>query len=129
MLAGFGLFAIVIWTLSTLRHDRSLLTWVGDSNQWTAVGLALLGVLLLTVSRMPAAIARPVYVVWMSAATAIGIVVSTILLTVLFLFVLPPFALIVRWKDPVRKKLRPQGTYWESYPPYEPTLDRLRRPF
>jgi hypothetical protein len=41
---------------------------------------------------------------------------------------LPLFSLIVRFGDPLRKKLG-GATYWEPYRPHEPTLERMRRPF
>ncbi len=72
--------------------------------------------------------ARPVYVAWMTVTVPIGLVMSTVLLTVLFVFVLPLFSLIVRWSDPLQKKLG-ASTYWEEYKPHEHTLERMRRLF
>jgi hypothetical protein len=43
--------------------------------------------------------------------------------------VLPPFSLLVRRKDPLRRKRTKEGSYWEDYKPYEPTLERMKRLF
>ncbi|MEK7710827.1 MAG: hypothetical protein AAB341_02930, partial [Planctomycetota bacterium] len=64
----------------------------------------------------------------MTATAPVGIVMSTILLTMLFMLILPVFSLIVRMGDPLRKKLG-GATYWEDYKAHEPTLERMRRPF
>jgi hypothetical protein len=71
---------------------------------------------------------KGLYVAWMTITVPIGIVMSTILLTVLFVFLLPLFSLIVRLGDPLRKRLG-NGTYWENYNRREPTLERMRRLF
>jgi hypothetical protein len=68
------------------------------------------------------------YVTWMRASTPIGLAMSTVLLSVLFLFMLPLFSLVVRLGDPLRKKLG-ETTYWEDYKPHEATLERMRRLF
>ncbi len=65
----------------------------------------------------------------MSLAVPLGIVMSTIALSILFFVLLPVFSLIVRRSDPLRKKITRSGTYWEDYKHYEPTLDRMQRQF
>ena len=67
-------------------------------------------------------------IAWMSITVPIGIAMSTLLLTIMFILVLPLFSLIVRLADPLRKRLS-GSSYWENYPKHPPTLDRLRRPF
>ena len=52
-----------------------------------------------------------------------------IMLTVLYFLLLPVFSLVVRFGDPVRKRLDPNGSYWEDHAPFKPTLDRMRRLF
>ena len=54
---------------------------------------------------------------------------STVMLSLVFLVLLPVFALIVRRSDPVRRRLHDGNTYWEDPSPFEPTLDRMRRMF
>jgi hypothetical protein len=64
----------------------------------------------------------------MTLASYLGMVMTTLLLSVLFFVLLPIFSLI-RLKDPLRLKLRSAGTYWERPDPHEPTINRMRRPF
>ncbi len=92
---------------------------------FTAIGVAF-----FLISRFaPHPIARGLYVAWMSAVVPIGIVMSTIMLTMLFIVILPIFSVIVRLGDPLRKKLNTSASYWEDSKPHEPTLERMRRPF
>jgi len=71
----------------------------------------------------------PVYVGWMSAAFAIGAVMTVVLMTVLFIVLLPLFSL-TRLADPLRMKLKPAGeSYWEDHKHHESTLERTARPF
>jgi len=134
MLVGFGIIALILWAGPWLgawwrSQPAPSLAWLGSTRQWFAVAVAVLALLLWAVSLFAPAIAKPVYIAWMTATVPIGVVMSTILLTLLFVFLLPPFALIVRLSDPLRRKLTKQGTYWEPYKPHEPTLERMRRPF
>jgi len=76
----------------------------------------------------PSRLGRPLYVAWMTGAMAIGAVMSTVLLTVLYFVLLPVFSLI-RFKDPLRLKLKAEGSYWEDPSPHEATLDRTSRQF
>ena len=58
---------------------------------------------------------KPVYIGWMSLALVLGLVVSTVLLTVFFFLVITPVGLVARLagKDFLRLKLRPEDTtYW-----------------
>ena len=64
----------------------------------------------------------------MRTTVPVGTVMSTVLLTAVFVVVLPLFSIVVRLGDPLRKKLG-GATYWEDYKPYEHTLDRMRRLF
>jgi hypothetical protein len=86
-------------------------------------------VTLWAIAMTSVSLAKPVYVGWMSVAVPIGLVMSTIMLAVLFFLLLPVFSLVVRWGDPLRKRIRRDGSYWEDYKPYEPTMDRMARPF
>jgi len=130
MLAGFGVIGLILWLIPWLATwDTAGLAWAGTGRQVLAVVLWVLGVALLLISRTSAQIARPVYVAWMSAVLPIGIAVSTILLTLLFVLLLPIFSVIVRLGDPLRKNLSAEESYWEDYRHYEPTLERMKRPF
>jgi len=130
MLAGFGALGVLLWLAPWLKvRDSSALGWTGASAQVVAVIFWGLGLALLGLSRGPHGVARVVYVTWMSITVPIGIVMTTILLTVLFFVLLPVFSLVVRLSDPLRKKLTRAESYWEDYRRYEPTLERMRRPF
>jgi hypothetical protein len=111
--------------------------WSGRSDEATTgsrvIELALVGVAFLGILAGLAALVSPVagrklFVGWMTLTIPIGIVVSTLMLTLLYVVLLPIFSLIVRRKDPLRKKLG-GTTYWEDYKPHEPTLERMQRPF
>jgi len=113
MLIGFGAIGVILWVVA---------------KQEVAFGLFGLGVGLCVIGIAAPSIARPVYVAWMTATVPIGIVMSTVLLTVLFVFLLPLFSVIVRRGDPLRKKLG-ASSYWEDYRSQEHTLERMRRLF
>ena len=130
MLIGFGVLGGVAWCAVWLKsRDAADLDWTSSTNQTLAVVFWGLGVLLCAAGLGPRFLARRVYVFWMSVAMAIGAVVTTILLTILFVVLLPWFSVIVRLGDPLRKKLNASGTYWEEYKPYPATMERLQRPF
>ncbi len=130
MLVGFIVIGALIWLSSWLgTWDRSTLPWSGTSRQLAAVSLAALGAVVCLVTLSSQVAGRWIYVVWMTGATRVGIVMSTIMLSAMFLILLPVFSLVVRLGDPLRKKLSASPTYWEDYKPHEATIDRLRRPF
>lgn len=130
MLVGFSLIGAILYFTPFLRtRDIRPLEWTGNGLQVTALSLLALSVALCLLSFVWPRGARPVYVIWMTVATAIGMVMSTLLLTVLFFVLLPAFSLIVRMGDPLRRRLAKDGTYWASTKPHEPTLERMRRPF
>lgn len=130
MLLGFGVIGAVVWCSAWWRTgDRGLLGWSALPNQITALVLWALGIALCLAGYGPHKTARAVYVVWMTLGMKIGVVASTILLTVLFVILLPVFSMIVRFGDPLRKKLFAGGTYWENHKPHDPTLERTQRPF
>ncbi len=68
-----------------------------------------------------------VYGVWMTAAAWLGAVMTLILLTVLFVVLLPVFTFI-RLGDPLRKRAA-GGSYWEDHRREDPSLERALRPF
>ncbi len=129
MLAGFGVLGGALWLATAWRGSGGWVTWNGTRGQWTALLLWLLGVALAGSSQLPYAFARRVFEFWMVGSEWLGRIFSTVLLTVLFFVLLPPFSLIVRRKDPLRKRLTPGKSYWEPATPHEPTLERMRRMF
>lgn len=126
MIFGFGVIALLLWYRGSLPHTWA---WTGSGRQKVAIGLATLGLALLAVSFGPRELARPAYVGWMSAAMRLGAVMTVVLLSVLFIVLLPIFAM-VRFSDPLRLRLKPAGeSYWEDHKHHESTLERTARPF
>ena len=128
MLFGFGVIGAILWVVAWRRYGGGSFGWSGAAGQQVAIGLFVLGTGLWVTGVAAPNVARPVYVAWMTVTVPLGTVLSTVLLTVLFVFLLPLFSLIVRLGDPLRKKLG-GPTYWEDYKPYEHTLERMRRSF
>ncbi|MBU0718806.1 MAG: hypothetical protein KJ749_11200 [Planctomycetes bacterium] len=130
MLFGFGGLGLLLWLAPWVRGGGAgALAWSGRSGQITAVCFWVVSLTLGVVGVSAANVARPVYVLWMSVAAVLGIAVSTIMLTLLYFLLLPVFALVVRWGDPLRKKKTQSDTFWEDHEPYEATLDRMARMF
>ncbi len=130
MPAGFSALALLAWLMAWRRaEDASLLAWTGSGWQFTTVTLIAVAAAFFVIPRLSPTAARRLYVAWMTLTVPLGILMSTILLSVIFFVVLPVFSLIVRFGDPLRKRLTADESYWETYKPHEPTLDRMRRLF
>ena len=130
MVLGFGVLATLSWTVYWWRHSLpSFWSWTGGRGQFLAAALLLVGLALFAIATTLPSLGARVYVAWMSVAVPIGIVMSTLMLSVLFFVLLPVFSLIVRRGDPLRTKLTDDPSYWEDYKPYEHSLERMKRPF
>jgi len=129
MLFGFGLLGAVLWVLHARKAELGLIAWDGRVAQIASIVMWAAGLFCWVISLAAPAVAKPVYVGWMSVTVPVGLVMSTVMLTILFIVILPIFSLIVRMGDPLRKRLTPGGTYWEDYKPHEPSVERMRRPF
>ena len=114
MLAGFTVVGAVAW-LAGRPEGRSPLSWRGSPGQLTGVAFLGVGLAVWLVSTLSPRAARTVYVAWMTAASHVGRVMSLVLLTALFVGLLPLFSLIVRMGDPMRRRRSSTGTYWEPY--------------
>ena len=112
MLGGFLVLGALLWYRGA--HTAAFVLWT-------------LGAVLFATS-LVSALGRPVYVAWMTGAMFLGGIATTVGLTVLFVLFLPFFTLI-RFSDPLRRKLRAHGSYWEPHKPHEATLERCERPF
>ncbi len=97
--AIFGVFA---W-----RHYPSIASYV-------LMGLILI---MLPIIAFSPIILRPVFKLWLKVAHAIGWFNTQVLLTVVFVLTFIPTGLIMRLfrKDPMKRKLLAEGTYWEPY--------------
>jgi hypothetical protein len=102
--------------------------WKGNSSQVVAIVLWALGVCIAVACLLSYVLGRLLYIVWMTGAMYLGMVMTTLMLSVLFFVLLPVFSLI-RLKDPLRLKLKRSDSYWEEPTPHEATIDRMRRPF
>ncbi|NLX12034.1 MAG: hypothetical protein GXY44_00060 [Phycisphaerales bacterium] len=126
MLAGFGLIGGLLWYVGP---EPNSIAWVGAKQQKIALGLWVLGAVLLVISFGPRGLARPVYVCWMSTAMLLGSIMTVALLSFIFVVLLPFFSLI-RLGDPLHIKLAPEGeSYWEEHVHHDNTLERMSHPY
>ena len=97
-----AIFGVIAW-----RHYPSIESYV-------LIGLAL--VLLPIVAFVPI-ILRPVFKLWLKIAHAVGWFNTQILLSIVFILIFIPIGLIMRLlgKDPMKRKMQSEGTYWEPY--------------
>ena len=97
-----AIFGVLAW-----RHYPSIESYV-------LIGLAL--VLLPIVAFVPI-ILRPVFKLWLKIAHAVGWFNTQILLSIVFILIFIPIGLIMRMlrKDPMKRKMLADGTYWEPY--------------
>jgi hypothetical protein len=131
MLAGMAVVGALLWYRALPREtgwQPSSWGWTGSPTHLVAVVLWGLALAVALVCHMWYSLGRVLYVGWMTMAMYLGLVMTTLLLSILFIVLLPVFSLI-RLKDPLRLRLRSSGSYWEAPTPHEPTLDRTRRPF
>ena len=72
----------------------------------------------------------PIYKPWMKGAMVLGTVMTVVLMSVIFIVVVPIFSL-VRFKDPLRFRRTPDpgGSYWEPHRNSDSTLERFSKPF
>ncbi len=126
MVLGFGILGGLLWYLGP---DPNGFAWVDAGAQHVAIVCWILGPALLAIAHLPRSVAVPIYVGWMSAAMFLGAIMTAVLMTVLFIVLLPVFSLI-RFADPLRMKLKPADeSYWEDHRHHESTLERTARPF
>lgn len=132
MFAAFAVLGGLLWYLGVKPEagwrPEAGWGWQGGFHHLAAVVLWGLAVGIGVICPASHSAGRRIYVVWMTFGMALGTVMTTVLLTVMYFLVLPIFTLI-RLKDPLRKRLHREGTYWETHTPHEATLDRTLRPF
>ena len=125
--SGFLVIGALLWWFG--RAAETGLAWTGNGRHWAAAILWSLAALILLVTLVSESLGRPVYVVWMTGARYLGMAMTFVLLSVLFVILLPIFSLI-RLKDPLRLRPgRPGESYWEEHQHHESTLERTARPF
>ncbi|MBI5367316.1 MAG: hypothetical protein HZA54_09785 [Planctomycetes bacterium] len=129
LLGGFGLLGALLWYLGSPAGAGADPVWCGRGRQVAACLAWGCGTAALFVCLVAPARGRRLQRAWMAAGTAVGEVMTRVLLTFLYFVLLPPFALL-RWWDPLRLRLEPsRPSYWEDISSPESTLERARRPF
>ena len=136
MLIGFGAIGTLLWLWNWIGFrpfpgswNAAEAAWTGSTRQIAAVCFWVLGTGMSLLSYVAPRSAKHVYVAWMSVVVPIGIVMSTVMLSILYFVLLPVFSLIVRFGDPLGRKSKSGGTYWEDHKLHEPTLERMGRQF
>jgi hypothetical protein len=124
ILVGLFVIGLLLWWLKGPAEAAD----VPNGWQVTAICLWGVGAVVCAISCLaPLGVARRLYAGWMTTALALGAVMTRVLFTVVFVVLLPFFALI-RFRDPLRKKLTAES-YWEDYDRHDATLERVSRPF
>ena len=116
----FTLFFVIIGLLP-LRHSRPIRIWA----------LAVAVVFLLLAFAAPRVL-HPLNQVWTKIGLVLGKIVNPIVMSVVFLLVLTPLALVFRMlgKDPLRLRLAPDvTTYWLPRDPPGPAPETMARQF
>ncbi len=95
-------FAFFAW-----RHYPSILSYV-------LMGIVLV---ILSLAAFAPTLLRPVFKLWLKVAHAIGWFNTQVLLSIVFILIFIPTGLVMRLfrKDPMKRKMVAEGTYWESY--------------
>ena len=79
---------------------------------------------------MSQTLARRAWERWKAVAKKIGNFQSRLILTLFYLLIVPPFALIVKvFKDPLRLRAPKEGSYWLVRTTPHPTESTARRQF
>ena len=102
----FLIFSAIL-VVFTWRYYPSILSYV-------LMGLTLL---ILPIVAFSPIILRPVFKLWLKVAHAIGWFNTQLLLSIVFILIFVPTGLVMRLlrKDPMKRKMLAEGTYWEPY--------------
>ncbi len=97
-----AIFAVFAW-----RHYPSIASYV-------LMGLILI---MLPIIAFSPIVLRPVFRLWLKVAHAIGWFNTQVLLSIVFIFIFIPTGLVMRLfrKDPMKRKMATEETYWEPY--------------
>jgi len=128
MVLAFGVIGAIL-CIPALNSQPGGPSQATDTRQIVAISLWAAGITLFALSRLTPAAMRPVYVAWMTVASALGFGMSTMLLSILYFAFLPVFAAIVRWRKRRDSRAESPSTHWRSHSPLEPTLERMKRMF
>ena len=123
----FGFAFVVVFALLAVFSQY---VWrLESASVWVPVFLVLAGLFLVVTALAPNSL-RPVYGPWVKGGFLLGSVMTLVLMTALFVIVVPVFSL-VRLKDPLRMRQSrdPTESFWEPHRNSEPTIERFGRPF
>jgi hypothetical protein len=97
-----AIFVVLAW-----RHYPSILSYA-------FIGVVLV---LLPLAVFAPTLLRPLFKLWMTLAHAVGWFNTQVLLTIVFIFIFIPTGLIMKLlrKDPMKRKMLAEETYWEPY--------------
>ncbi len=97
-----AIFEVFAW-----RYYPSILSYA-------LIGLVLVILPIITFSPI---ILRPVFKLWLKVAHAVGWFNTQLLLSIVFILIFIPTGLVMRLfrKDPMKRKMLAEGTYWEPY--------------
>lgn len=120
---GSGVILIVLGQLVNWRFE-----W--ESRQTVMMVMSGIGAVGVVMGLLAPRALEPIYKPWMAAAMVMGVFMTAVLMSVMFIIVVPIFSLI-RFKDPLRMRLSkdPSDSYWEPHRDSEPTIDRFSKPF
>ena len=107
--------AILFWK----SHD-SAAWWAGAAAMFALIGLV-----------SPQAL-KAIYIVWMTFAYYLSVVMTFIILTLFFIVFLTPAGLIMRLfgKDPMKRRFPgAENSYWVDSQTYENTIERYSKPY
>jgi hypothetical protein len=117
MLCALGVVGGLLWWLAPL----------GGLGRSAAIVVWVVGACVAVLSWAAPGLGRPLHRGWMTVAAWLSAVMMAVLLTVLFIALLPFFTFI-RLGDPLRKRAEHES-YWEPHARDAPSLDRVLRPF
>ncbi len=126
MLGGFAALAALAWWSG--RDPSGGWGWAGQRAHFAAAALLAAGGGCAVLVRAAPRAARRLYVAWMRVGMAIGSVMTRLMLTVMYVTLLPPFALLRLW-DPLGLRPAKAETYWRPCRADDSSLERARRPF
>ncbi len=106
--------------------------WFLYRGRSTSFIFILIGAALVLLGLVSPRILQPVYKVWMTLAVAMGFLMTNIILTVFFYFVMTPFAFILRLSGKRFLDLgfrTGQKSYWNYRPHREASREDLEKQF
>jgi hypothetical protein len=117
------LVAAALLVIATLNYYRGRTTVA-------AVAIGLCATLILIGLTMPP-VARYFHIGWMKFAEALGYVNSRVLLTLVYYFVFTPYSLVSRLigRDPLRRRGKPQESYWTERKVTRQSREQFERSF